>query len=58
MDGLAARDRLVLERCRAAGLPIAVTMAGGYARQVEDIATIHARTVQIAAEVIHMGVNR
>lgn len=52
MEGLAARDRLVLERCRAAGLPVAITMAGGYARNVEDIATIHTRTVQVATEML------
>ncbi|MCC6616358.1 MAG: histone deacetylase [Anaerolineae bacterium] len=49
MDGLARRDRIVLEACRTAGLPVAVTMAGGYARDVDDIATIHAQTVRIAA---------
>ncbi len=50
MDGLAARDRLVLSMCRNAGLPVAVAMAGGYAKNVEDIAAIHTQTVRIAAE--------
>jgi acetoin utilization deacetylase AcuC-like enzyme len=50
MEGLAQRDRLVLALCRDAGLPVAVTMAGGYAPQVDEIAAIHARTVRIAAE--------
>lgn len=50
MEGLAQRDRLVLGLCRDAGLPVAVTMAGGYAHQVDEIAAIHARTVGIAAE--------
>lgn len=50
MEGLAQRDRLVLGLCRDAGLPVAVTMAGGYAHQVDEIAAIHARTVRIAAE--------
>ena len=49
-QGLAERDRLVLGRCRAAGLPVAVTMAGGYARRVEDTADIHFETVRLAAE--------
>jgi acetoin utilization deacetylase AcuC-like enzyme len=48
--GLVARDRLVLEQCREAGLPVAVTMAGGYARRVEDIVDIHFETVRIAVE--------
>ena len=48
-EGLAARDRTVLERCRAEGLPVAVAMAGGYAPDVEDIVDIHFRTVVEAA---------
>ncbi|MCK7592138.1 histone deacetylase family protein [Pseudomarimonas salicorniae] len=47
--GLAQRDRLVLGRLAAAGLPVAVAMAGGYAEQVEDIVDIHFATVGIAA---------
>lgn len=43
--GLAARDRQVFETCRALGLPVAVVMAGGYARQIDDTVTIHYRTV-------------
>lgn len=50
--GLAARDRLVLERCRRARLPLAIAMAGGYARRVEDIVDIHFQTVHAAA---HFG---
>ena len=48
--GLAARDRLVLERCRREGLPVAVLMAGGYGRNIEDTVEIHLQTVRIAAE--------
>ena len=47
--GLAERDRQVLAACRSRGLPLAVSMAGGYAAQVEDIVDIHARTVELAA---------
>jgi acetoin utilization deacetylase AcuC-like enzyme len=48
--GLAQRDRLVLGRCRAAGLPVAVVMAGGYGRRVGDTVAIHLQTVIIAAQ--------
>ncbi len=48
--GLAQRDRFVLESCRAIDVPVAITMAGGYARRVEDTADIHFQTVKIAAE--------
>lgn len=50
MEGLAQRDRLVFGMCRAAGLPVAVAMAGGYAPNVDDIVKIHQQTVRIAAE--------
>ncbi len=50
--GLLERDRFVLESCRAIGLPVAITMAGGYAKQPEDVADIHFRTVQLAAEMM------
>lgn len=49
MEGLAARDRIVLGLCREAGLPVVITMAGGYAKDPADIVTIHANTLKIAA---------
>jgi acetoin utilization deacetylase AcuC-like enzyme len=49
-EGLAARDRLVLEVCRDAGVPVAVAMAGGYARDTEDTVDIHVATIRTAAE--------
>jgi acetoin utilization deacetylase AcuC-like enzyme len=48
--GLAARDRMVLEYCRDAGIPVAITMAGGYSRDVADTVDIHFATVRMAAE--------
>jgi acetoin utilization deacetylase AcuC-like enzyme len=48
--GLAERDRLVLGLCRAAGLPAAIVMGGGYGRCIEDTVDIHLQTVRIAAE--------
>jgi acetoin utilization deacetylase AcuC-like enzyme len=46
MDGLRARDRRVFAACRRRGLPVVLTMAGGYARDLADIATIHANSVE------------
>jgi acetoin utilization deacetylase AcuC-like enzyme len=48
-SGLADRDRLALGMCRQAGVPIAVAMAGGYARDTEDTVDIHVQTIRIAA---------
>jgi acetoin utilization deacetylase AcuC-like enzyme len=50
--GLQRRDALVLGRCRALGLPVAVSMAGGYAPDIEAIATIHANTIRTAARLV------
>lgn len=47
--GLAERDRQVLAACERHGLPVAVCMAGGYAKEIDDIVDIHLRTVQVAA---------
>jgi acetoin utilization deacetylase AcuC-like enzyme len=49
-EGLAERDRLVLGSCRVRGVPVAVTMAGGYARRVEDTVDIHFQSIRHAAE--------
>jgi acetoin utilization deacetylase AcuC-like enzyme len=49
--GLAARDRFVLETLRGRGIPVAVTMGGGYGRSVDDTVDVHFETVRIAAEV-------
>jgi acetoin utilization deacetylase AcuC-like enzyme len=47
--GLAARDRFVLGCCRDAGVPVALTMAGGYARDITDTVDIHTETLRLAA---------
>jgi acetoin utilization deacetylase AcuC-like enzyme len=49
--GLRERDRRVFAAARAAGVPVAVTLAGGYAASPADTVTIHAETVAAAAEV-------
>ena len=48
--GLARRDRYVLQACRARGLPVAVTMGGGYAEPIEDTVDIYYHTVKAAAQ--------
>jgi acetoin utilization deacetylase AcuC-like enzyme len=48
-DGLARRDAFVLNQCREVGLPVVVTIAGGYAEPITDTVAIHATTARIAA---------
>ncbi|MHB1374342.1 MAG: histone deacetylase family protein [Thauera sp.] len=49
IDGLRTRDERVLGACQAAGVPVAVAMAGGYAQPIEDTVTVHFNTVTTAA---------
>jgi acetoin utilization deacetylase AcuC-like enzyme len=48
-DGLARRDVLVLAACRDVGIPVALTIAGGYGRDVHDTVRVHVNTVRVAA---------
>ena len=48
VDGLRHRDAIVFDACRTGGVPVAVTMAGGYARDVDAIVTIHTNTIRTA----------
>jgi acetoin utilization deacetylase AcuC-like enzyme len=50
VEGLQKRDRLVFEKAHAKKIPVAVTLAGGYARHVDDTVTIHCNTVRVAQE--------
>jgi acetoin utilization deacetylase AcuC-like enzyme len=52
IDGLKKRDELVFRVAQARGIPVMVTLAGGYARNVEDTVTIHCNTVVAAMEVM------
>jgi acetoin utilization deacetylase AcuC-like enzyme len=47
--GLRQRDALVIGRAAARDIPIAVTLAGGYAPDVTDTVDIHAATIATAA---------
>ncbi len=49
-EGLAERDRRVFGACRARGIPVAVSMAGGYGRDIDITVDVHLRTLQIAFE--------
>jgi len=51
-QGLAARDAAVLQRCRHAGIPVALAMAGGYAREIDDTVDIHLATLLTAADLL------
>jgi acetoin utilization deacetylase AcuC-like enzyme len=48
IEGLKRRDRLVLEMFGSMDIPIAVTLAGGYAIEPDDTVEIHCNTVREA----------
>jgi acetoin utilization deacetylase AcuC-like enzyme len=47
-EGLRSRDRLVIEAARDRNIPLVITLAGGYARRVEDTVAIHVATIEEA----------
>jgi acetoin utilization deacetylase AcuC-like enzyme len=52
MAGLRQRDRFVIETALRGGVPVAVTLGGGYAFRVEDTVAIHVNSVKAAAEAL------
>ncbi|MBT9599230.1 MAG: histone deacetylase [Vitreoscilla sp.] len=49
-EGLAERDRRVLAALRQRCLPVALSMAGGYGRDIHETVSLQARTLALAAE--------
>lgn len=50
--GIAERDRRVFAAARAAGIPVAVTMGGGYCPDLEAVVALHLETVRQAADAV------
>ncbi|MFO0464137.1 MAG: histone deacetylase, partial [Burkholderiales bacterium] len=48
IEGLRRRDKIVFDACATRRLPVAIAMAGGYARKIEDTVVIHKNTVLAA----------
>jgi acetoin utilization deacetylase AcuC-like enzyme len=48
--GLARRDAIVLQTAREVGIPVAITIAGGYGRDIDTTVAIHVETARLAAE--------
>jgi acetoin utilization deacetylase AcuC-like enzyme len=42
------RDSLVLQQCKQAGIPVQVSMGGGYSPQIKDIVEAHCNTYRVA----------
>ena len=50
-EGLRGRDELVLQACRDAGIPVAITLGGGYGQDIQDTVEAHCNTVRAACAV-------
>jgi acetoin utilization deacetylase AcuC-like enzyme len=49
--GLMERDHQIFQQARSRSIPVVTTLAGGYARRVEDTVRIHVNTILAACEV-------
>jgi acetoin utilization deacetylase AcuC-like enzyme len=47
-EGLAERDRRVLDAAREHRVPVAISMAGGYGRVIEDTVAVQTNTMREA----------
>ncbi|BCL75417.1 histone deacetylase [Jeongeupia sp. HS-3] len=50
-QGLAERDAMVLTQCRRYGVPVAITMGGGYSVPIGETVAIHATTIRTALRI-------
>lgn len=50
IEGLRQRDGFVFAACRRRGIPVAISMSGGYAHDVEAIVRIHVNTIREACQ--------
>ncbi|RVU00946.1 histone deacetylase [Mucilaginibacter limnophilus] len=50
-EGCKQRDRMVLELCASKGIPLQVSMGGGYSKDIKDIVEAHCNTYRIANDI-------
>lgn len=48
IEGLRRRDEMVLQWCFERKVPVAIAMAGGYGKTIQDTVAIHAQTIRTA----------
>lgn len=51
VKGCAARDRLVLTRCKQHNIPVVAAMGGGYSEEIRVIVEAHVNTFRLAGEI-------
>lgn len=50
-EGCAKRDRFVLSQCHQRGIPVQISMGGGYSTDIRDIVEAHCNTYRIANDI-------
>ncbi|RCH55932.1 histone deacetylase [Mucilaginibacter hurinus] len=51
IEGCKTRDRFVLEQCALKGIPVQISMGGGYSPNIKDIVEAHCNTYRIANDI-------
>jgi acetoin utilization deacetylase AcuC-like enzyme len=54
LRGLRQRDKLVFDHAKRMGAPVVITLAGGYARKLEDTVRIHTNTILAARDELNV----
>ncbi|WP_435979177.1 histone deacetylase family protein [Psychrobacter sp. DM4] len=49
--GCKARDEYVLHQAKAASIPVAIVMGGGYSEDIEDVVEAHCNTFRVAQQI-------
>ena len=49
-SGVKIRDQFVINQCQSNGIPMAITMGGGYSSKLSDIVEAHCNTFRLAQE--------
>lgn len=52
-SGCRQRDEFVFKTCKSKGIPVAVSMGGGYSVKIADIIEAHANTFRVAKAIYH-----
>lgn len=50
-QGCKERDRMVLQLCKESGVPVQVSMGGGYSQKISDIVEAHCNTYRVAVDI-------
>lgn len=49
-EGLKLRDSIIINHARRLGIPVAIVLAGGYSRDIEDTVSVHINTIAVAQQ--------